>query len=247
MEIRSIHTIETAENVHIKVELAGLAARVFAFLVDLVLMGILTVVVIGIFSLWAYVAHNEQISKTGVPLGTFIVFFGYHLFQEWLWNGRTVGKTLFHIRVVRNNGQALGFWESLGRNLLRLLDVYASGVGLLCMMFNKGEKRFGDFVGGTIVINDAKVFKPTYTALNEQNPEGGEALTFSGVRITAEEAELLKNYQFRRQKLIKAARHQLASELTEYFSERLHQPVTSEAALDAVLDEYQQALGQSAG
>lgn len=247
MEIRSIHTIETAENVHIKVMLAGLAARVFAFLIDAVLMGLLTGLVIGLFALWAYVSRNEQIFKTGSPLGTFMVFFGYHLFQEWLWNGRTVGKTLLGIRVVRNNGQAIGFWESLGRNLLRLLDVYVLGVGLLCMMFNAGEKRFGDFVGGTIVIDDAKILKPTYKAPEEQSHEPTEAPLFSGFRLSAEEAELLKAYQARRNQLLNASRHQLADELAQYFSEKLQHPITSEADLDGVLAEYQQRLGQSLG
>jgi uncharacterized RDD family membrane protein YckC len=247
LEIRSIHTIETAENVHIKVALAGLAARVFAFLMDAVLMGVLTAFVIGLFTLWSYLAGNEQIFKTGTPLGTFMVFFGYHLFQEWLWNGRTVGKILFGIRVVRNNGQAIGFWESLGRNLLRLLDVYVLGVGLLCMMFNAGEKRFGDFVAGTIVIDDAKILKPVYTKPDEQSSELSEVPLLSAFWLSAEEAELLKAYQARRTQLLSASRHQLADELAQYFSEKLQHPVTSEAELDALLAEYQQRLDQVLG
>ncbi|WP_373532386.1 RDD family protein [Vampirovibrio sp.] len=246
MEIRSIHTIETAENIHIKVALAGIAPRVCAFLADAALMGVLTGLVIGLFALWAYVAGNQQISKTGTPLGVFVVFFGYHLFQEWLWNGRTVGKLLFSIRVVRNNGQALGFWESLGRNLLRLLDVYVFGIGLLCMMFHPGEKRFGDLVGGTIVINDAKILKPAYpVAMGEPSPQSSEFSSIAGFRLTAEEAELLKAYQARRDTLLKPARAQLVDQLAQYFSEKLHHPITSEADLDAVLVEYQQGLNQS--
>lgn len=245
MEIRSIHTIETAENVHIKVELAGLAARVFAFGIDVVIMGMLTAVVIGGFALWGYAQGNEQISKTGIPIGTFVVFFGYHLFQEWLWNGRTVGKAILNIRVVRNNGQAIGFWESLGRNLLRIVDVYASGIGLLCMMFNKGEKRFGDFVGGTIVINDARILKPAYTALSEQQDESAEDAQYASVRLTAEEAELLKTYKARRGTLLKDAHQQLGQSLREHFSERLRQPVLSDEELDTALEAYQQSLRQS--
>lgn len=241
LEIRSLQTIETAENIHIKVELAGLAARIFAFLVDAVLMGVLTAVVVGLFALWAFVGKSEEIAKTGMPIGTFVVFFGYHLFQEWLWNGRTVGKSLFHIRVVRNNGQAIGFWESLGRNLLRIVDVYASGVGLLCMMFNQGEKRFGDFVGGTMVINDAKILKPVYVA-SDESEQGTE---FSGLRISAEEAELLKAYQSRRDKLLKEPRWQLAQSLCDYFSQKRNQSIHTDLDLDALLEAYYQGLRQA--
>lgn len=243
MEIRSLYTIETAENVHIKVELAGLAARIFAFAIDAVLMGIVTAIVVGLFALWAYMAKSEEIAKTAMPIGSFVVFFGYHLFQEWLWNGRTVGKSLFHIRVVRNNGQPIGFWESLGRNLLRLVDVYASGIGLLCMMFNRGEKRFGDFVGGTMVINDAKFLKPTYTALEADTVLETEQMSeFAGLRISAEEAELLKSYQSRRNRLLKASRQELTHALSDYFSVKLNQTVSNEADLDAVLDAYHHGL-----
>ncbi len=238
MDIRSIHTIETAENIHIKVELAGLAPRVFAFLIDAALMGLLSAMVVGLFALWAFVAKVPEIAKTGIPLGTFGVFFGYHLFQEWLWNGRTLGKFLLHIRVVRNNGQAIGFWESLGRNLMRLLDVYVLGLGLLCMMFNRGEKRFGDFVGGTIVINDAKVLKPVYQSTQESALlDAGE---FAGVRLTAEEAELLKAYLSRRKQFLKPARERLALALCDYFSQRWHRPVNGESDLDAAVAAYQQ-------
>lgn len=241
MEIRSIHTIETAENIHIRVELAGLAPRVFAFLIDAALMGLLSAIVVGLFALWAYVAKVPEIAKTGIPLGSFVVFFGYHLFQEWLWNGRTVGKFLLRIRVVRNNGQAIGFWESLGRNLMRLLDVYVLGAGLLCMMFNRSEKRFGDFVGGTIVINDAKVVKPAYPP-----PMPGDATLldtgeFSAMRISPEEAELLKTYLSRRKQFLKPARQRLVEQLCDYFSQRWQRPVTGEPDLDAALAVYQQS------
>lgn len=241
MEIRSIHTIETAENIHIKVELAGLAPRVFAFLIDAALMGLLSAMVVGLFVLWAYVAKVPEISKTGNPLGTFGVFFGYHLFQEWLWNGRTLGKFLLHIRVVRNNGQAIGFWESLGRNLMRLLDVYILGLGLLCMMFNRSEKRFGDFVGGTIVINDAKVVKPAYPLPMPWDTALLDAGEFSGMRLSPEEAELLKSYFSRRGQFLKSARQRLLEQLCAHFSQRWQRPVSGESDLEAALAVYQQS------
>ncbi len=241
MEIRSLHTIETAENVHIKVELAGLASRLFACLLDGLVMAVLSGLVMGFFTVWAFLQKNDEIAKTGVPLGLFAVFFGYHLFLEWLWNGRTLGKAILNIRVVRNNGQAIGFWESLGRNLLRLVDVYASGIGLLCMMFNRSEKRFGDFVAGTIVINDNKIRKPVYRPVNTV-ADTDEETGFEGLRITAEEAELLKGYQSRRAKLIRASRQQLADALSVYFSDRLQRPIVGEPALDELLSAYMQSL-----
>lgn len=241
MEFRSIHTLETAENVHIKVELAGLANRVFAFGVDALLMFSLMGVVMIISFVLNAVNHSPEWGNTFTPLAMFIVFFGYNLFQEWLWNGKTVGKAIFGIRVVRNNGQPIGFWEAFGRNLLRVVDVYLSGVGLLVMMFNRSEKRCGDFVAGTIVINDLRVVKLGQSTLSPRtaSPEDAplengaeQSAAAVGLRITPEEAELLKAYRSRRQQLFAEPRQVLGKALWQYFSQRWHQPVTSDAELD---------------
>lgn len=245
MEFRSIHTIETADNVHLKVELAGLANRVFAFGIDSLLMLILMGLVSLVFSILSFTQSSGEIAKTGIPLGLFIVFFGYHLFQEWLWNGKTVGKALFNIRVVRNNGQPIGFWESMGRNLLRILDVYASGIGLLCMMFNRSEKRFGDYVAGTIVVNDQPVYKPVWQRVELENTQSEPAGDTSVIRMTPEEAELLNAYRARRKTLLASARAEFAAALYRYFSERWHTTVTSDEDLDTHLEAYQQRLHQA--
>lgn len=242
MEFRSIHTIETAENIHLKVELAGLASRVFAFGIDAMLMLTLMGIVIAMLSIWSYAQALPEISKTGIPLVTFVIFFGFNLFQEWLWNGKTVGKAALGIRVVRDNGQPIGFWEAFGRNLLRVLDVYASGLGLLCMMFNRREKRFGDFVAGTVVIHDQRIARPGgYQSLQAEDEiveQAGEQRT--ALRMTAEEVELLSAFQSRRERWFPESRKRLGDALRQYFAERWHQPVDSEAALDEALKQIQQ-------
>jgi uncharacterized RDD family membrane protein YckC len=206
----------------------------------MVLMGL----VFLLFTILSYTQASAEIAKTGIPLGLFIVLFGYHLFQEWLWNGKTIGKAIFNIRVVRNNGQPIGFWESMGRNLLRILDVYVSGIGLLCMMFNRSEKRFGDYVAGTIVINDQPVYKPAWQRVEIESEQQALSTEPSVIRMTAEEAALLRAYQARRNNLLTAARAEFANALYHYFSERWHTTVASDQDLDAHLETYQQQLSQ---
>jgi uncharacterized RDD family membrane protein YckC len=250
MEFRSIHTLETAENVHIKVELAGLANRVFAFGLDSLLMSMLMGCVFLVSLVLSAVNHSQEWGNTVTPLGMFVMFFGYHLFQEWLWNGKTVGKAVFSIRVVRDNGQPIGFWEAFGRNLLRVVDVYLSGVGLLVMMFNRSEKRAGDFVAGTIVINDLSLAKPGQFPLpprltvTQGAPlealEPAEAIV--GLRISPEEAELLNAYRSRRPHLFAEPRLLLGKALWQYFSQRWRQPVTSDAELDQLAAQAEASL-----
>ncbi len=240
MEFRSLHTIDSSDNIRFRVELAGLASRVFAYLVDGLMMLTLMGLVLIIFSLPAIQALPD-VSKTATPISMFLITFAYHLLQEWLWNGKTVGKALFGIRVVRNNGQPIGFWESLGRNLLRVLDVYMLGIGLLVMLCNRDEKRLGDFLVGTLVINNQAVSRPaTTTPEGQPQPsqlQNGEPAVI--INLSAEETELLKSFLARRASLLKEPRQQLATALCRYFSERLHRPLETETALEELLIQAQ--------
>lgn len=244
MEFRSLYAVKTAENIHLHVELAGLVNRVFAFAVDSLIMGLLMGTGLIVISLASITQASPELFKTVGPLGGFVLFFGYHLFQEWLWNGKTVGKALFKIRVVRNNGQPIGFWEAFGRNLFRVIDVYLSGIGLICMMFNRSEKRFGDFVAGTVVINDqpvSKPFRPEAVTPPEAASEGDNISTDSTPsdtpwhRLSAEESELLKAFLQRRTRFFRTPRTLLSQALCQYFSERLHTDLDTEANLEALL------------
>jgi hypothetical protein len=68
-------------------------------------------------------------------------------------NGKTIGKKIFGLRTIRDNGQPIEIKNSLIRGLLRSsLDMIY--VGLFVMMFSKKSKRLGDMAAGTIVVNE---------------------------------------------------------------------------------------------
>lgn len=243
MEFRSLHVVETADNVPIHLELAGLANRVFAFGIDtLVMLTIMGFALLGA-GLPSLLKMNGEISKTLVPVAMFLVFFGYHLLQEWLWNGRTVGKICLGIRVVRDNGQPIGFWESLGRNLMRVFDVYVMGLGFLCMLVMPNEKRFGDLMAGTLVINDQSVRRRIRTTAEAGERSDDASVRLPGLRtLTSEEAELIRAYRSRRDGLLATARQDIGDQLCHYFSARLQQSVTTDAELDLLLEHYHRIM-----
>ena len=63
----------------------------------------------------------------------FALYNGYFILLEWLLNGQTPGKRLLHIRVIKQGGYALRFFDTLLRNLLRVVDFLPLfyGVGLM--------------------------------------------------------------------------------------------------------------------
>lgn len=221
MEIRSFYCIETAERVPLTVELAGVGARVVAFIIDfwvmLCLLG-LTMLSLSTFGkeLILLGAKNTWVMESLniiIPLFVLFFFFSYHFLQEWLWQGRSVGKALMKIRVVRNNGQPIGFWEAFGRNLLRLVDVYASGIGLFPMLISRSEKRFGDFLVGSVVIQN--------TAGNHWRPMLVTAETeSSAASLAPQETVLLAELLRRRTQFFALERQSLEAEATEYFKTR---------------------------
>lgn len=228
MNLRSVHTIQTADRVPLSVELAGIGNRIYAALIDL--LATLLILALMYYVIATSALLNRELSKNLGYLLPFLLLFGYHFFQEWLWRGKTIGKHILKLRSVRQNGQPMGFWEAFGRNLMRLIDVYGAGIGVIPILFSPSEKRFGDFLAGTLVINDQPLRYPGTTSsyplqntknkpsIFEPNPP---ALDLQGVRLTAQECDLLENYMARRSTLLTSAQETLQRDLTDYFRERL--------------------------
>lgn len=234
-DIRSLYALPATDQTVICLELAGMGNRLMAALIDLTILGLLMALSF-LAALQARAIHPE-LSASLTYLLPFCVSFGVMFAQEWLWHGRTVGKALMGLRVVRVNGQPIGLWEALGRNLFRLIDVWMMGVGLLVILFSRHEQRFGDFLVGTLVINDQTLLPPSLTA--EASPAGGirapspalPILQDAGRRLSPEEGDLLAEYLARRPGLMPDSAEALGQRLYEYFAERLHTSAPQNDAL----------------
>jgi hypothetical protein len=69
-------------------------------------------------------------------------------------NGRSPGKMLAGLRVVRRDGLPINLRSSVLRNLMRIVDILPENyvVGLVSMLLSPSGERLGDHVAGTIVI-----------------------------------------------------------------------------------------------
>ena len=234
-----MHIIQTAEQVPLRVELAGLSSRVFAFMIDSALMGAAMGLVLLLTQLFS--RSFGDFTRTLMPLLMFLVFFGFHMIQEWRFQGRTFGKILLHIRVVRDNGQPIGFWEAFGRNLLRTVDVYVSGIGLLCMLFSPSEKRFGDYLAGTLVIHDPPgaplrpVLAEVPASSSASDASANAPAPLAGHLLSLEETELLGTFLSRKSGMQADARAGLTADLCRVFSQRLHVSLQNESDLEALM------------
>ncbi len=160
--------IHTPEGVLPTIELSGPINRCMALSLDL------SVVYTFMFILKKFLGLifilNIDIAEA---LGLFVYFIstlGYHIMLERYWGGQTVGKRLFHIRVMDSSGLRLGFGQIVVRNLLRTVDIlpafYMFG-GFSCAL-DKKKRRLGDIAASTVV---AKVSKAFTQDMNQLLPE----------------------------------------------------------------------------
>jgi uncharacterized RDD family membrane protein YckC len=156
--MRKLLDILTPENVYVEFELAGLGSRTVAALIDgLIQVGMMIVVAVVMLISGINFEELDWLGSTVIAAGIailFVIWFGYHIFFEMVMNGQTPGKKVVKLRVVRETGEPVTFFESFLRNLLRVVDMLPSLylVGAVFLIFTKQYKRIGDFAANTIVV-----------------------------------------------------------------------------------------------
>jgi uncharacterized RDD family membrane protein YckC len=75
---------------------------------------------------------------------------------ELLSSGRSLGRLAVGVRIVRDDGGAIGFRHAFIRSLTALLEVYGSfgGIAIIVGLLNERSKRLGDMLAGTYSQNE---------------------------------------------------------------------------------------------
>jgi uncharacterized RDD family membrane protein YckC len=210
-------TIDTPEQIALELPLAGIGSRFLAVAVDTVLQAALylTVILTVVFGTRNAGRLPAVLQMMGPAMGVlflFCVYWGYFAFFEIIWSGRTPGKRVARIRVIKESGRPINAYESIGRNVLRAIDFLPAmyGVGVLVMMLNRQSRRIGDFVAGTVVVYD--------TVTDEIAPDwraapGSAVPNAPMTRVTAEELGLIETYLQRRVDLDPLVRDAMAEQI----------------------------------
>ena len=141
-------SINTTQNVKINYALAGLDDRIFAYLIDIVIMISITIFLVIITSYSGIIeAHPFMIMLALLPA------FFYHLILEMAQDGQSIGKKLLDIKVVRLDGSQATFAGYLLRWLLWPIDTFFYGaIAILCITIGGKGQRLGDIAASTTVI-----------------------------------------------------------------------------------------------
>ena len=151
-----------------QVQYAGFWMRLAAYLIDGILLSILTGIIsipfllswVGQFSDPAFL--NSLESSGMFPssfwtfylvyfLVTYIVQIIYYTVAIGKW-GRTVGKAALKIKVVKPDGSRVSYWRALGRSLAYYLNGFTLGLSFLIIAFTNKKRGLHDYVADTVVI-----------------------------------------------------------------------------------------------
>ncbi len=266
-------SIDTPELVAIEFPLAGLGSRFLALLVDYFLQALFFwgVILLLAFS-GAAIAEGRGtrgFSSISANWTIAIVIFAIFMFQwgyftlfEAFWNGQTPGKRFVQLRVIQKTGRSISLFESMSRNLIRIVDAMPSLyiVGAICIFFSRRHQRLGDLVAGTLVVHTRK--------LEETVADGSSTRTFTAAaleppvevpkvssthfpadavaRLSLEDLQLIESFLARRLDLPLDVRASLRGKLARRLSEKMQFPIPDGISVETFLEEIPPAI-RSAG
>ena len=211
------YTVITPANIEVEYRLANAGSRLAAFVVDFLLQ-MLVILSIAAVALFGFAGLRfETLREANGPalafviIAAFVIQFGYFIVCELIMNGQSIGKRIFKLRVIRDNGLPVGFSQSLVRNLIRpAVDMLY--IGLFVILFSKHHKRLGDFAAGTVVISEHPF--PETPSVEHVTAEG---LDFLPARLLTAEEKYWVGEWLRRKDGLPDGGEKIKRQLTDYF------------------------------
>ncbi|UCC94420.1 MAG: RDD family protein [Candidatus Omnitrophota bacterium] len=258
-------TIQTPEQIEFEYELAGLGSRFLAFLFDSLVRSFLSllflslVFVLGTLFGDKFFSFVKKIGGSSTQEGTFFVWLfailgivlyilntGYYIFFETVWNGQSPGKRLLDLRVIREGGYPIGFYEAMIRNLLRIVDGIPGNhlVGALCVFFSPKDKRIGDYVAGTIVVKEKSAKIPEQIFQTSQTLK--ESATLESIiphlaKVKHQEYNMIVEFLERREEMDSSHRDHMTMVLSDSLTKKLQCPIPENMTAEEFLTRFAEA------
>ncbi len=212
------HTIDTPEQLRLDFVIAGIGSRFLAIAIDtLIQTGIFiaSFIVLGLGGL----AFASGGAGNGIWVGAifvftaFLILYGYFAIFEILWNGQTPGKRTMGIRVIKESGRPLTAGETIGRNLMRIVDQLPGfyAIGIAAAVLNSRNMRLGDMLTGAIVVRESSLaaLRPAWQTATTSPQEP----LLGACGLSAEDLALIDSFLNRRSELSVDVRVRMARQI----------------------------------
>jgi uncharacterized RDD family membrane protein YckC len=247
--------IETPERVELHYILANVGNRFLAAAIDH-LIQLVAMIIVLLFTLalssWRLFSSMSIWTMAIMVLVIFVIIWGYFVVFETLWSGQTPGKRIMRLRVVREDGRPVRFFEVFVRNLIRLVIDFqpapvmpSYAIGVISIIFSTRSKRVGDFVAGTVVVKERATEAPSLeeivhiSEIEQKKMERTAPAPFTANTrlLTERELRAIETFLKRRFELVEPNRTALAVRIAQPIAVKLgitFEHLSPEAVLEEV-------------
>ena len=208
--------VETPDHVVLRYDLAGAGNRGFAAVVDFLIASVIAFTANMVLT-WLGVFNEASFFLLGglTLIVTLVLIWAYFILLEWLWNGQTIGKRAYRLRVINEDGSPAQFTAVLIRNLLRLVDFLPAfyGLGVLVIVLSPKSQRLGDLAAGTYVVRAPRPAVDWFS-LRTVTPLGA-GVSAETRRMPGEAQRLVREFVAREAQLAPDHRARVAKQLAE--------------------------------
>lgn len=147
--------VVTGDAVVLGLRPARLPSRVLALLIDLLIVW--TAYLLISIGLAFATASLDEAAMMAVSIASFLlILVGGPIAVETLSHGRSVGKLVCGLRVVRDDGGPIRFRHALVRGLIGLVEILMTFGVVACIasLVSARGRRIGDVFAGTLVVRE---------------------------------------------------------------------------------------------
>ena len=160
---------------------AGAVSRGAAAVLDWVFIVSLYTLAVAGFGFLLELLTSRSVTggrSTALGIAVFVTWAFLYLFVSLAVTGRTMGKGLTGLRVVRADGSSPGLGTTFARTLALPLSVLLCGIGLLMIVVRRDHRALHDVMARTCVVYDwgdrsAEMPGPLSDFLNRAQPSPG--------------------------------------------------------------------------
>ena len=219
--------VVTPENIGFEYRVASPFERLVAYLIDLLVMG-LVIGLVGFAATLLLGLMGGLGLGYGVAMVTFfVVSWFYGGVFETFWNGQTPGKRSLGLRVLRTDGSPINAGQAVLRNFLRFVDsqpYFTHLVGLVASASTQRYQRLGDLACGTMVVAEDRTRAARFNDISDVLLSPVENLLPPDALPSRTLAKAISQYVDRRRYFGPARRAEIARHVGEVFAQRYNLP-----------------------
>ncbi|PWV50039.1 MULTISPECIES: RDD family protein [Nocardiopsis] len=213
--VYGVTPLVTGDAVVLELRPAGFATRAAAIAIDF-LVQVITLIALSLIVNWVAVSVDFAATSALSLASTILVIVGYPTAFESISRGRSLGKMALGLRVVGTDGSPERFRQALARALSGFVELWMTMgvIALITSMLNRDGRRVGDFVAGTMVVEertggrrDVAIPMPPHLA--------AWAATTELSRLSPETANAARQYVLRYAELAEHTRHEMGIQLAD--------------------------------